>query len=143
MGVRGLTSYINSIGTLWKQINLRSTKLIIDGSSLCNFLYMENGFDCRCGGQYDEFYDAVISFFDALDSKGIEAFVILDGTQDPSGKKLDTHKKRATDRIQTSYALAENLTSPEGNDFLLPLLSKLVFIEALGDRGVKYAVCDR
>ncbi|KAL9956447.1 hypothetical protein ACROYT_G037924 [Oculina patagonica] len=142
MGVRGLTSYINSIGTLWTQIELRRTKLIIDGSGLCNYLYKINGYDCRCGGQYDEFYNAVLSFFEALDSKGVESFVVLDGAQDPSGKKLETHKKRATERIQTSHVLAENLTSADGDNFLLPLLSKLVFIQALKDCGIKFAVCD-
>ena len=141
MGVRGLTSYINSIGTLWTQIELQSTKLIIDGSSLCNLLYRENGFDCPCGGQYDELYGAVVSFFEALDSKDIEFFVVLDGAHDPSGKKLDTQKKRASERIQTSHVLAKNPT--DGDDFLLPLLSKLVLIQALRNCGIKFAVCDR
>ncbi|KAL9956446.1 hypothetical protein ACROYT_G037923 [Oculina patagonica] len=142
MGVRGLTSYIDDIETLWTQIELQDTKLIIDGSGLCNYLYRSNGFECRHGGQYDEFYNVVLSFFDALDSKGVESFVILDGAKDSSGKKLDTDKKRAKRRIQTSHVLAENLTSADGDDFLLPLLSKLVFIQALRDRGIKFAVCD-
>lgn len=136
MGVRGLTSYIADIETLWTQIELRNTKLIIDGSSLCNYLYKSDGFDCRYGGQYYEFYNAVLSFFDALDSKGVESFVILDGAQDLSGKNLDTHKKRAKERIETFETFFSN-------DFLLPLLSELVFIQALRDRDIRFAVCDR
>ena len=147
MGVRGLTSYVNSINSLWKlQTKLENTKLIIDGSGLCNYLY-KNVFDCRCGGQYEEFYNAVLSFFNALDSNGVESFVVLDGAQHPSGKKLETHKKRANERIETSCALAENQALEEGQDFLLPLLSKLVFVQALmiltKDHSVKFAVCDR
>ncbi|XP_078347193.1 single-strand DNA endonuclease ASTE1-like [Oculina patagonica] len=139
MGVRGLINYINDIETLWTQIELRRTKLIIDGSSLCNYLYESSDFDSRYGGQYYEFYNVVLSFFDALDSKGVESFVILDGAQDSSGKKLDTDKKRAKEMIETSDKLAYHSLS---TDFLPPLLSKLVFIQALRDRGIKFAVCD-
>jgi len=143
MGVRGLTSYVNSIETLWKrQTKLKNTKLIIDGSGLCNDLY-RNAFDCRHGGQYEEFHDAVLSFFNALDSNGVESFVVLDGAQHASGKKLETHKKRANQRIETSCALAENRAPKNGENFLLPALSKLVFLQALMDHSVKFAVCDR
>ena len=150
MGVRGLTSYVNPIKTLWKrQTELKNTKLVIDGSGLCNYLYKNvfDCFDCRCGGQYEEFYDAVLSFFKALDCNGVESFVVLDGAQHASGKKLETHIKRANQRIETSFALADNRAPENGEDFLLPLLSKLVFLQALvdltRDYGVKFAVCDR
>jgi len=147
MGVRGLTSYVKAIETLWqRQTKLKNTKLIIDGSGLCNDLY-ESAFECRCGGQYEEFYHAVLSFFNALKSNGVEAFVVIDGAQHASGKKLETHKKRANQRINTSYALAENRELQDGEDFLLPLLSKLVFLQALmdltKDHRVKFVVCDR
>ena len=147
MGVRGLTSYVNSIETLWtRQTKLENTKLIIDGSGLCNYLY-KNVFDCRCGGQYEEFYNAVLSFFSVLESNAVESFVVLDGAQHASGKKLETHKKRANQRIETSCALADNQVPENGEDFLLPLLSKLVFLQALrdltSDHSVKFAVCDR
>ena len=143
MGVRGLTSYANSIETLWKrQTELKNTKLVIDGSGLCNYLY-KNVFDCRCGGQYEEFCDAVLSFFKALDCNGVESFVVLDGAQHASGKKLEKHKKNAKDLIKKSCALAENRAPEDGEDFVLPLLSKRVFLQVVMDRGVKFAVCDR
>ncbi|KAJ7362096.1 Protein asteroid 1 [Desmophyllum pertusum] len=66
-----------------KRSILQNTKLVIDGSSLCYYLYR---LDCQCGGQYDEFYNTVLSFFDALISNGVESFVIFDGADDPSGK---------------------------------------------------------
>ena len=142
MGVRGLTSYVNPIKTLWKrQTELKNTKLVIDGSGLCNYLY-KNVFDCRCGGQYEEFCDAVFSFFKALDCNGVESFVVLDGAQHASGKKLETHINRANQRIETSRALAENRVTENGEDFLLPLLSRLVFLQALRDHSVKFVVCD-
>ena len=146
MGVRGLTSYVNPIETLWTQTKLQNTKLIIDGSGLCNGIY-KDVFDCRHGGQYEEFYNVVLLFFNALKSNGVESFVVLDGAQHASGKKLDTHKKRANQRIETARTLAENRAPENGEDFLLPLLSKLVFLQALRDlardQGVRFVVCDR
>ena len=122
MGVRGLTSYINSIGTLWTQINLKNTKLIIDGSCLC---------------QYQEYYDAVVSFFDALVSNGVEAYVVFDGAHDPSDKKLETRIARTNERVRKSNAL-----SMSADDFLLPLLAMNVFVDALRNRGVKFVFSD-
>ena len=141
MGVRGLTSYVNSIGSLWTQTELRNTKLIIDGPGLCNCLYLDSGFDRQCGGQYEEFYNVILSFFDALDSRGVDSFVVLDGAHDRSDKKLDTFKKRSAQRIQSGDALY-NGRSTDGDAFVLPLLSNLVFVQALRDRGVKFAVPD-
>ena len=140
MGIPGLTGYINSIGALWTSIELQNTKLVIDGSCLSHYLYVNNGFDCRCGGQYDEFYRVVLSFFDALISNGVESYVIFDGAHDPSDKKMETLKARAVERIKTSNALSK---SADERLFLHPLLSKLVFLQALRTRGVKFAVCDR
>ena len=143
MGVRDLTGYVNSIGTLWTTIDLQNTKLVIDGSSLCYYLYEGRDkycsrLDCQCGGQYDEFYKTVLSFFDALISNGVESFVIFDGADDPSDKKWATLKERTREKIKKSVAL-----STDHRLFLLPLLSKLVFLQALRNRGIKFAFCDR
>ena len=145
MGIPKLTGYINSIRTLWTSISLQNTKLVIDGSSLSHHLYQtgysqEKGFDCRCGGQYDEFYRAVLSFFNSLDSNGVESYVIFDGADDPSDKKRETLEDRVKKRIEASQALSE---SADADKFLRPLLLKLVFLQALSNCGVKYTVCDR
>ena len=140
MGIPGLTSYINSLGTLWTEINLKNTKLVIDGSCLCHYLYASNGLDCRCGGQYQEYYDVVVSFFDALISNGVETYVVFDGTHDPSGKKLETLKAGAKERVKTSNALSK---SADDRLFLLPLLARHVFVDALRNRGVKFVFSDR
>ena len=140
MGIHGLTSYVNSIPNLWEEIIVRDTKLVIDGSCLCYYLYVSNGFDFRCGGQYGEFYHAVDSFFTALSSKRVECFVIFDGADDPSDKKLETLQERAIQNIQTADALAKSADNPK---FLLPLLTKDVCLQALRDGGIQFAVCDR
>ena len=85
------------------------------------------------------------SFFDALESQRVESFVVLDGAYDKSDKKLETKKKRAKDKIVTSERLFKNERSPDANsqpDFILPLLAKLVFVQALRDRRIKFAVSD-
>ena len=144
MGVRGLTSYLEeSAPFLGRLIELRDTKLIIDGDNLCNYLYKENGFDCRCGGQYEEFYKKVLLFFEALKSKGVESFVVLDGAYDRSDKKLETRKERTQERIEKADRLFRNETSANGDEyFLLPLLAKFVFVEVLRDHLIKFAVSD-
>ena len=138
MGIPGLTSFVNSIENLWTKVELQDTKLVIDGSCLCFYLY--NGMNCRCGGQYDEFYEAVVSFFDAMSSSRVECFVVFDGANDPSGKKLDTLKMRMVKNIKTADDLSK---SADSSLFVLPLFAKLVFQQALRDHGVKFAICDR
>ena len=140
MGIPGLESYVNSESNLWEPIILRDTKLVIDGSCLCYHLYKSHGFDFRCGGQYSEFHHAVDSFFTALRSKRVECFVIFDGADDPSDKKLETLQKRAIQNIQRANALAKSVGDRQ---FLLPLLTRVVFLQALRDRGIQFAVCDR
>ena len=140
MGIPGLKSYVNSESNLWEPIILRDTKLVIDGSCLCYHLYKSHGFDFRCGGQYSEFHHAVDSFFTALSSKRVECFVIFDGADDPSDKKLETLQKRAIQNIQRANALAK---SADDGQFLLPLLTKDAFLQALRDGGIQFAVCDR
>ena len=139
MGVRGLKTHFKAFPKLWTEIYLKNTKLIIDGSSLCNNLYSSNGLDCRCGGQYREYYDAVVSFFDALVSNGVDAYVVIDGAYDPSDKKFETHKERAYDRVQKSNVLSKSAICRQ---FLLPLLAKHVFVDALRNRGVKFVFSD-
>ena len=141
MGIPRLTKYVNSIPNLWEEVILQDTKLVIDGYGLCYYLYEhEFKFDFRCGGQYGEFYHAVDSFFTALSSKRVECFVIFDGADDPSDKKLETLQKRAIQNIQRANALAK---SADDGQFLLPLLTKDAFLQALRDGGIQFAVCDR
>ena len=139
MGIYGLNSYV-TISKLWEEKELQDTKLVIDGSRLCYYLYESHGFDFRCGGQYGEFYHAVGSFFTALSSKRVECFVIFDGADDPSDKKLETLQRRAIQNIQRANALAK---SADDRQLLLPLLTTDVFRQALRDGGIQFAVCDR
>ena len=141
MGVRGLFSFLKPIEEIWTTIELREKQLVIDGSALCNSLYDDNGLDRRCGGQYNEFYDIIESFFQSLSSVGVESFVVLDGAN-ISDNKLDTYKKRSEERIQTADMLAKNPAAANKDVFVYPLLLNFVFTRALRDLGVKFAVSD-
>ena len=70
-----------------------STTLNIDGKALLFYLYENSDLDCRCGGQYDEFYQAVVAFFVSLKSRRVDSFVVFDGAIDPSGKKADDNQE--------------------------------------------------
>lgn len=141
MGVPGFTSFVNSIENLWERIDLHDTKLVIDGCALCYYLYVNSGLNCQCGGEYHEFYRAVVSFFVALKSSRVECCVVFDGVDDPSGKKLETIKKRAKNNIETAGELSRSANGSRSL-FLLPLLSALVFRQALRDTNITFAICD-
>ena len=142
MGVGGLFTFLNPIEEIWTTIELREKQLVIDGSALCNSLYEDNGLDRRCGGQYNEFYDIIVSFFQSLRSVGVESFVVLDGAN-INDNKLDTYKKRSEERIQRADMLAKNPAAANKDVFVYPLLLNFVFTRALRDLEVKFAVSDR
>jgi len=141
MGIPRLTSFVHSTENLWTTIDLHDTELVIDGMALYFYLYRNSGLDCRCGGQYDEFYQAVVAFFLALKSKHVDCFVVFDGTIDPSGKKLKTIKSR----VEESIKVANELSTYEYDVglFVIPLLSAQVFKQTLRDNSIPFVVCDR
>ena len=140
MGVRGLTNFLDtSAPHLGRQIELQD-RLVIDGNNLYYYLYEKVGqFECRRGGEYKEFYDKVVSFFDALKDKGVESFVVIDGAFDATSKKLETKKTRAREGIKLSKEIWDG---KEGSLPRAPLMTKSVFIQALRDRHINFAVSD-
>ena len=139
MGIPGLTSYLDSLPKLWKTIELRDTRLVVDGSCVMYYLYFNSELDCRFGGQYKDFEVVITSFFSALQAEGVEPFVVLDGAYDASNKKLVTYKTRFKEEIRRAHELAR-----EGgnNSCLLPLLSRRTFMQVLSKLRIKFAVCD-
>ena len=140
MGIPGLTSFVRYTGNLWTTIDLHDTKLVIDGKALLFYLYENSDLDYRCGGQYDEFYQAVVAFFVSLKSRRVDSFVVFDGAIDPSEKKLMTIKKRVKDNLKTANKLS---ISADNGLFLIPLFSAHVFKQALRDESIPFAICDR
>ena len=139
MGIRGLTSYVDSVGSLWTKLKLQNTKVILDGSCLYYHLHISTKLNCQCGGQYTEFHEVTVSFFNSLKSNNVEAFVVLDGAYDASEKKLATLAERTKDRILEASRLAN---SPDDRENVLPLLARRNFVQTMEELGVKFAVCD-
>ena len=138
MGIHGLTSYTNSVGSLWSKIQIKETKVVIDGSSLLWHLYLSERIDYQHGGNYDQQADAIANFFKALQSSKVEPYVIIDGPTVARDKKLERIKERFERDIKSS----ERLSKGHSDCSLLPLMSKRVFIQELGKLGVPFVVCD-
>ncbi len=66
-----------------------ASKLVIDGSSLCYALHC--GIKC---GDYFEFYDKIVEFFEGFESigSGIEVFVVVDGTDYENKKNVSNDR---------------------------------------------------
>ncbi|KAK6326965.1 hypothetical protein J4Q44_G00026100 [Coregonus suidteri] len=137
MGVQGLTSFMEENGNILKDVHLRNSKLIIDGSNLYYLLYFNSRLDQSHGGDYDAFEGQVCKFFKALKDCGIDPYVILDGGSDYTDKKFETLKKRAQSRINT----ANSLSMGHQVSGVLPTLIKNVFKQVLSSLKVPFAQC--
>ncbi|CAB1334717.1 unnamed protein product [Coregonus sp. 'balchen'] len=137
MGVQGLTSFMEKNGNILKDVHLRNSKLIIDGSNLYNLLYFKPRLDQNHGGDYDAFEGQVCKFFKALKDCGIDPYVILDGGSDYTDKKFETLKERAQSRINT----ANSLSMGHQVSGVLPILIKHVFKQVLSSLKVPFAEC--
>ena len=140
MGIRGLTSYVDSISSLWREIELQNTEVIVDGNALYHHLYTSSKLNYQSGGQYEGFHDITVSFFNSLKSNSVEALVHLDGAYDPSERKLDTIIKRRQEKILDASGTADATGDGEN---ILPLLTRQTFLQTMEELGVKFVVCDR
>ena len=140
MGVYGLAKYVEGCeSTLLTNIELTNTRVIIDGNGLLYHLYFQNNnnrLDYRCGGQYSQFHDRIVTFFRSLEQNGVEPFVLLDGVPDPSGNKSETSRERLQCKIRSASSF-----EPEAD--ILPLLAQETFMQTIRNiDGVRLAVCD-
>ncbi|XP_067417894.1 single-strand DNA endonuclease ASTE1 [Emydura macquarii macquarii] len=136
MGIHGLTSYVGEHTQFFTDLQLRNTKIIIDGNNLFHRLYFESNLDLQHGGDYDSFTEVVHKFFETLSVCNIDPYVVLDGGCDLSNKKLVTLKERAKDRIQTAYSISRG-----GSGSVLPLLTREVFKQVLTKLDVPFVQC--
>ncbi|NXR13386.1 ASTE1 protein, partial [Semnornis frantzii] len=136
MGVRGLMSFVEERGSLFTELQVRDTKLVVDGSSLYYCLCFASASDFRRGGDYGLFAAPVNDFFGSLRRCRIAPFVVLDGGRDPSDRKLPVLRERAADRLRTACGLSRG-----GAGELAPLLAREVFVQALRRLGVPFVQC--
>ncbi|EDW77836.1 uncharacterized protein Dwil_GK24697 [Drosophila willistoni] len=136
MGVRGLTSYIAQRAEVYlKPYELHSTALVIDGDNLaCNLYKDVTGSYSAFGGDYDDFYRAVLQFFQVLAECSIRPFVLMDGGYEE--RKLRTVGQRLRGKIAVIKRI-----NPNASITLFPLHLKEVFVDAVRDCGVPVMRC--
>ncbi|XP_064018374.1 protein asteroid homolog 1 [Pogoniulus pusillus] len=136
MGVRGLMRFVEDRGSLFTELRLGNTKLVIDGSSLYYCLCFASASDLRRGGDYGLLAAIVSDFFGSLRRCRIAPFVVLDGGRDPGDRKLPVLRERAAERLRTACGLSRG-----GAGALAPLLAREVFVQALRRLAVPFVQC--
>lgn len=115
MGVRGLTTFIaKNTEQYLDPFELHDCNLVIDGDNLASQLYNRTKFSAF-GGQYDEYYKQVCSFFHLLKSCNVTPFVLMDGGYEE--KKMRTIKGR----LQTRICAVKHCTDSLTNKIIIPL----------------------
>ncbi|XP_055600606.1 protein asteroid-like [Uranotaenia lowii] len=136
MGVRGLTTYIAANAERYLEpFELHDCDLVIDGDNLCFQLYVRSEAGMGAfGGNYDNFYRAVLDFFALLRKCSIRPWVLLDGGYEAC--KLKTVRQRMLGRIQFIKHVKVG-----SNRLLIPLLMREVFVDALRAIKVPFMRC--
>ena len=139
MGIPNLTSFVED-KRAWNCVPISSIKrLVIDGSNLCHKLYYQNGLEWTHGGDYLGFYKAVSTFFTKLKGLDVDFDVILDGIDYKNEKTTTVRQRRENTYKQIRQHQRGRTVSEES---VLPLLAKLVFMDALQDANVPFHVVD-
>ncbi|TWW65144.1 Protein asteroid -like protein 1 [Takifugu flavidus] len=136
MGVHGLTTYVDGNKNFLQDVKFRNSRLIIDGCSLYFRLYFSHCLDQQYGGDYYDFYVLLSQFLSALEACNIQPYVVLDGGIDPSDKKFSTIRQR----LQSKIKEADNLSHGRKGS-VLPILTRDLFIQVLGQRGIPLFQC--
>ncbi|XP_053288163.1 protein asteroid homolog 1 [Pleuronectes platessa] len=138
MGVQGLTSLLDSDRRIYRELELRGKRLVVDGCNLLFPLYLTgSGLDQNHGGDYAAFEEEIEKFVSALRLCEIEPYVVMDGGADDTNNKLETLKQRYEDNIRKCHQAAVEGTE-QG---VLPLCSKMVFVQTLDRLQVPLAQC--
>ena len=139
MGIHKLTGFIDKHFTGWQRKELRG-RLVIDGF---NIRFHLNKCDWSHGGQFMEYRENIVNFYEGLKRSGVVPIVVLDG-MDYTGQKWPTIIRRERDRIRQLHK--ELNRSDRRADIhsqgIFPALSSEVYVQALVDLGVEYVFVD-
>ncbi|XP_068092369.1 single-strand DNA endonuclease ASTE1 [Hyperolius riggenbachi] len=136
MGIQGLMSYVSSNRSFFQDVQMRNSRLIIDGNNLYYKLYFDSGLDLVHGGDYNSFTHILNKFFETLTVCNIQPYVVFDGGCDISNKKLATQKQRLKEKIK----MAHSLSTGRGG-IVIPLLIRDVCMQALTELNVPFVQC--
>ena len=139
MGIQGLSTFVKEYFVGWERKQLCG-RVVIDGNNLIHTLHT---MDWSNGGQYPEYRKEVRAFFKALQTKGIEPIVILDGV-DYEERKTAVMMRRRREGIQYIQSrISNHPTRPlQCCGRIIPGLCSREFIMALSDLGVSFFVAD-
>ena len=147
MGIRRLTQFIEE-NYNWNKITISDGKLVIDGNGLCYQLYSENH-HWAYGGEYTEFYETVTKFFWNLRDINVEPIVLLDGVDIDLTKAATVIERMERRNIITfrhmhkkRYCLCRTCVNGPSLLFVIPLFTRMVFVDVLRDLGIKFCVAD-
>lgn len=134
MGVKGLTTYIAKKAEQYlSPFELHDCNLVIDGDNLASQLF-SRAQHSAFGGNYDEYYQAVLGFFSLLRKCNVTAYVLLDGGYEE--RKMRTIKAR----LQTRICAVKHVL-PMTRKIIIPIMMREVFVDAVRAAGVQVMRC--
>ncbi|XP_034465837.1 protein asteroid homolog 1 [Hippoglossus hippoglossus] len=137
MGVKDLTRLLDTNRSIYREAEFRRQRLVVDGCNLLFLLYLRSDLDQNHGGDYAAFEEEIEKFVTALRLCEIEPYVVMDGGSGNTNNKMETKKQRAEGNIRNCHQAAV-----EGTRLgVLPLCSKMVFVQTLDRLKVPLAQC--
>ncbi|KFD51441.1 hypothetical protein M514_07654, partial [Trichuris suis] len=136
MGIRGLTSLVNENPGLLNDYQLKSTRVVVDGTSLAYRIFMSFKVECSFCGEYLAFKNATLSFLNRLRRANVTPLFIFDGPMDKYGSKFQTVIKRHKEAINCALQVMQ-----QRSNFVLPLLAFDVFLRLLHQQNFDVLVC--
>lgn len=132
-----MTTFLENHQNIYREVQFRGSRLVIDGCNLNYLLYFNSGLDQNHGGEYAAYGNLIERFITALRTCDIAPYVVLDGGSDVTDKKLDTVAHRSEDRIRRAHEAAVSGKRMA----VLPRMAELVFIQTLARLEVPVAQC--
>ncbi|KAK4476217.1 hypothetical protein MN116_000689 [Schistosoma mekongi] len=147
MGVRGLTTYLQSDSQNFIKYELHNTTVIIDALNFLNFIYFESGIHTQFNGEYLAFSGVINRYINSLRRCHINPIFVFDGCHEYF--KLATQVKRNHQRMQAcreflKHIKSHNLSPTDSSNHitLLPPLATVTLVQALGELKVDYVTTD-
>ncbi|XP_029929065.1 protein asteroid homolog 1-like [Myripristis murdjan] len=119
MGIQGLARLTEKF---YQDVRFRDSRLVVDGYNLSCHLYYTARLDQTYGGDCAAYADLIERFVKALRGCGIQPYVVLDGGDDHTDKKLETKIKRAKERIKAAHKKSQGMPA---QNIMPPMCSSL------------------
>ncbi|KAI1283223.1 Protein asteroid -like protein 1 [Halotydeus destructor] len=121
MGITSFSAFIrDNLELFTDYYELKNTKLIINGSSLCRFLMdrsKEEILNIQYGGNYIYYEQIIVKFFAVLKSNNVEPLVIFDGIEkersDAKGEEI--RRQRLRTMVKRSKTVEVELSDEDGD----------------------------